>query len=595
MIQKNIKSSFILAVVLGVSIAYLSSVKSVTRENDELTITNVEENQIFIGETAVRWLVKDEDQRTIPVQLDLFSNTCANNGDYYGQITDNTENFAKIGNNTFEYRWDTFSSLKNKTKVSDGPYCLRICGTLLRDRNYYYSLCDTRTIDVQNSNRKPQILSTPSSTSLKVGDSFVYQINALDPDDDVLTYSITSGPSFITINSKSGLVSSKGKLSNEGSFIVKLRVQDTVGAFDEQLITLNIVKTDQNFTLTIISPVEKEIIKSDSIDIKWTVSSKSNISSIVLYHSKDSEKWTKIIDLDKDQTIYRWDVSKTNAGDYYIKVEVTLADGTKFNAVSGKFAIDKSGGSVPLISEVNPKEDSAITEKRHKIGANFAVFDGSVVNKNQTVISVDDATLSDCVKTDNSIECAPSEDLLAGKHKVKAVVIDSEKRMNTKEWYFELSTDNTTTTGTFGINMEQLKQILTVICCGLGAIIIPLILYKIIRMFINKRRESQTFTEPSAIPGSSFSTDSFQIGNSNDARWAVVNEPEAQVGVNPPTLSFEEQKPIEMPSSYTSDEIPDWLKTTDGDKPMSISGGEMKTFNSDAIPNIEDISKPHDE
>jgi RHS repeat-associated protein len=86
---------------------------------------------------------------------------------------------------------------------------------------------------------RPMIVSTPSPTSVLVGQTFIYDVEALDPDNDTLTYTLTTAPAGMTI-SLAGQVSWTPTAADLGQQPVTIRVDDGVGGFDTQSFTLTV-------------------------------------------------------------------------------------------------------------------------------------------------------------------------------------------------------------------------------------------------------------------------------------------------------------------------------------------------------------------
>jgi len=76
-------------------------------------------------------------------------------------------------------------------------------------------------------NQKPVIYSTPITTAT-VGVTYFYDVNATDPDGDTLTYSLTTYPSNMTINSATGVISWIPTLAQVGYNSVTVMVSDGV-------------------------------------------------------------------------------------------------------------------------------------------------------------------------------------------------------------------------------------------------------------------------------------------------------------------------------------------------------------------------------
>ena len=89
------------------------------------------------------------------------------------------------------------------------------------------------------TNHAPSINSIPVTGSV-VGTTYTYNVEANDADGDSLTYSITSGPSNMTINSSTGVVSWTPTAT--GDYNVNLKVSDGV-LFDTQIFTITVSAT----------------------------------------------------------------------------------------------------------------------------------------------------------------------------------------------------------------------------------------------------------------------------------------------------------------------------------------------------------------
>jgi hypothetical protein len=106
------------------------------------------------------------------------------------------------------------------------------------------------TIAVSNTNDAPTITSTPV-TSATVGVLYSYDVDATDPDlGDSLTYSLTTAPAGMTINSGTGQISWTPASGQEGGNEVVVEVQDIAGASDSQTYTITVQAAASN-TITV--------------------------------------------------------------------------------------------------------------------------------------------------------------------------------------------------------------------------------------------------------------------------------------------------------------------------------------------------------
>jgi hypothetical protein len=92
-------------------------------------------------------------------------------------------------------------------------------------------------------NAAPTITSTPVTTGA-VGQIYTYDVNATDPDGDVLTYSLVIAPAGMTINATTGLISWTPTAGQAGPNNVTVRATDPGALFAEQSFTIAVTQPD---------------------------------------------------------------------------------------------------------------------------------------------------------------------------------------------------------------------------------------------------------------------------------------------------------------------------------------------------------------
>ena len=102
--------------------------------------------------------------------------------------------------------------------------------------------CDTTTPEIENL--APTIESDPVTTA-KAGMEYTYDVDATDPNGDTLTYSLTTNPSGMTINSLTGLITWTPAVI--GGFDVTVNVSD------------GILSTTQSFNISVTDRIPMEI------------------------------------------------------------------------------------------------------------------------------------------------------------------------------------------------------------------------------------------------------------------------------------------------------------------------------------------------
>ena len=85
----------------------------------------------------------------------------------------------------------------------------------------------------------PTITSTPV-TQASINQLYSYDVEATHPENDTLTYTLTSYPSGMVIDDATGLIEWTPTPGDEGGHEVNVRVTDEAGMYDEQLFTITV-------------------------------------------------------------------------------------------------------------------------------------------------------------------------------------------------------------------------------------------------------------------------------------------------------------------------------------------------------------------
>jgi RHS repeat-associated protein len=132
-------------------------------------------------------------------------------------------------------------------QVGDHPVTVIVVDT----HDLRASLPFTITAVATATNDRPTIRSTPR-TSIRLGETYLYQIAASDPNNDPLTYTLVTPPAGLKVDGN-GLVSWQPDPSQLGDHLIQLRVSDGRGGTAAQEFTLRVVTTDINHPPVITS------------------------------------------------------------------------------------------------------------------------------------------------------------------------------------------------------------------------------------------------------------------------------------------------------------------------------------------------------
>ena len=132
-------------------------------------------------------------------------------------------------------------------------------------------------LPIPNVNNPPVITSVPT-TQINENTNYVYQVTATDADGNTLTYTLTQAPSWLSINSVTGLVS--GTAPNVVSdYIYTITVSVSDGAnFDRQTFDLTVRDTNLDTTppvITVLSPVNNQVYTTSNVLFSITTNENS--------------------------------------------------------------------------------------------------------------------------------------------------------------------------------------------------------------------------------------------------------------------------------------------------------------------------------
>lgn len=105
-----------------------------------------------------------------------------------------------------------------------------------------------------SANNPPEITSTPDTTGTE-GVLYEYDVEASDPDGDVLTFSLTLFPEGMSIDSVTGLISWTPSGTQAGSHDVTVEVSDGRGGTDTQSFTIHVSEAINNPPVITSTPV----------------------------------------------------------------------------------------------------------------------------------------------------------------------------------------------------------------------------------------------------------------------------------------------------------------------------------------------------
>jgi len=159
---------------------------------------------------------------------------------------------------------NSITGLINWTPTATGDYDVTV--EVSDNGSPVKSITQSFTIHVEEdqepTNQAPTITSTPDTTAT-VNQTYAYNVDATDPDGDTLTYSLTTSPAGMTINSWNGIINWTPTALGDYDVTVKVSDGDLI---DNQSFTITVIPPPALVSIS-VSPAIMNIDEGDSESI----------------------------------------------------------------------------------------------------------------------------------------------------------------------------------------------------------------------------------------------------------------------------------------------------------------------------------------
>jgi len=200
-----------------------------------------------------------------------------------------------------------------------GTYAITV--TVSDPGNLSASRSFTLTVNNAPALQAPVITSSPLTNAYEDG-YYYYALTASDPNNDKLSYTLTTKPSGMTINETTGLI--YWRPSDKGTYYVTVKVSDSSGLSATQIFKITVVSRPSNSSPKIITtPVRNATI---GILYSYDVNATDSNGDTLYYRLKTAPAGMTI---DLHAGIINWVPVPSQAGEAYITVEVVDSKGGK--------------------------------------------------------------------------------------------------------------------------------------------------------------------------------------------------------------------------------------------------------------------------
>ena len=201
------------------------------------------------------------------------------------------------------------------------------------------------TIAVRAAANQAPLITTAPVTTATVGAAYSYDVNATDPNGDVLTYALTQAPAGMAINSATGLIAWTPGAAQTGAQAVTVRVSDPGGLAAAQSFNLTVAAANANAPPVITTaPVTAATV---GVAYSYDVNAGDPNGDVLSYALTQAPSGMSI---NAANGLIAWTPSAAQVGPQAVTVRVADPGGL---AVAQAFTISVSGATVPSTTRVD--------------------------------------------------------------------------------------------------------------------------------------------------------------------------------------------------------------------------------------------------
>lgn len=328
---------------------------------------------------------------------------------------------------------------------------------------------------IPGDNGSPEFTSDPYTqsspgTSINIGQSYSYTLEAIDPDSDTIDYFVINNTGWLTFTVNSTSPGTfKGTFSGTptaaGSYTAGIALNDSShNHYSTQLWVINVNYPENDVPIVSITlpPMGTTIENNQTLRIEWQATDHNLIERFNVYLSTDPQNSSAqiplITDLPYNYNAYLWNVGSTPAGYYYIIVQATdnQSPAATGIGISPPFGISMPAEDIPpvqpvvtghpTITNLSPRDRSEIEETKPYISADLTAADNAIVKSGSIAVKLDDTNITDLITIEGkdahetSFMYQQGSPLGTGTHKINVTFTDSSDQVASKTWTFTIFT-----------------------------------------------------------------------------------------------------------------------------------------------------------
>ena len=236
-------------------------------------------------------------------------------------------------------------------------------------------LFDEITFNVTvNKGPSAPVLAAIDNQTVAENTSVDVAISATDANGDPITLSITSGPSFVSLNDQgngNGTLTISPQAGDEGAYQVTIRAEDNGGLFDEKTITVNVLKGQ---SAPVFSDVDDQDVTTGVV-VEVPISATDPNGDPITFTPISGPSFVSLNDLGNGQGLLTISPQTGDEGAYQVTIRATDSNGD-FSEKTISINITKSN-TEPVLVDIN--DQTLIEGTSLEVGASASDIDGDII------------------------------------------------------------------------------------------------------------------------------------------------------------------------------------------------------------------------
>ncbi len=195
-------------------------------------------------------------------------------------------------------------------------------------------------------NTPPHITSSPSGNAI-FEQAYEYDVEAIDPDGDALTYRLVSAPPGMNIDSLTGLIGWTPSTGQAGTYAIEVRVEDELGGHAVQSYSLTVTDGSTANALPVIQSLPGTLART-GLEYRYSVQATDADGDDLSYSLSDAPSGMLVDDAGE--------IAWTPAGEETVSVTLRVSDGLGY--VTQSWIIDVLAADAILSAQLAITPDS---------------------------------------------------------------------------------------------------------------------------------------------------------------------------------------------------------------------------------------------